>query len=527
VSEPATSSEIVFTGGRILTMDPTQPEPEAVAVRGGRILAVGQRAALLARDVHDPTSVVEVALAGRTLVPGFIDGHNHLSIAALNPRWRDAGAATDTPGVLAVVAAQATAEPEAAWVRVRGWAGPEVAPLSRRDLDGLDLGRPVVVAHASLHMAVVDSVALAELGIGRSTAQPAGGEIGHDPDGEPNGLLLERAWGTAHARSLAAYADPDRWAEHIAERARLLLAEGITAVHDAACSPEAEAVFRSMGAAGTLPLSVLVMPHPATLFSHDFGSRFDGPCTGEGDEVLRVGPAKLFADGGVAIGLDVAVSGHPIRSGILMDDLTPVAHGATERGWRLAVHAIGNVGVERCLDAFESVARRHSSLDHRFRVEHALVTSSDQWSRLGAVGAIGVVQPGFVEHVGTQSAGVRFDHHHWLAFAGLAAAGVTLAASSDDPCAPFPPLWCAHKGASRTTDAGLRLEPDQALPLQEWLRAYTAGAAFAGGQESERGSLTAGKRADLVLLRGPLDGSAPPTVSETWVAGAKVFEARP
>ncbi|HEY5013949.1 MAG TPA: amidohydrolase family protein, partial [Acidimicrobiia bacterium] len=134
-------------------------------------------------------------------------------------------------------------------------------------------------------------------------------------------------------------------------------------------------------------------------------------------------------------------------------------------------------------------------------------------------------QPGFVEHVGERSGGVRFDHHHWLAFAGLAEAGVVLAASSDDPCAPVSPLWGAAKGASRRTSGGIDFEPGQAVPVDDWIEAYTRGAAFAGGQEHERGSITVAKRADLVVLDADV-GGGDPCVAETWVAGACVFTRR-
>jgi predicted amidohydrolase YtcJ len=262
------------------------------------------------------------------------------------------------------------------------------------------------------------------------------------------------------------------------------------------------------------------MPHPSTLFSHEFGCRFDGPGTGEGDEWFRVGPAKLFADGGIAIGLDVGLGGHRVRGGLLFDDLVTVAQQAAERGWRLAVHAIGNVGVDRAIEAFAEVARRRPDVDHRFRVEHALVTEPAHWRRLAELDAIGVAQPGFVEHVGIQSGGVQFDDHRWLAFAGLADAGVTLAGSSDDPCAPVPPLWCAHRGAERTTSTGIALDPEQSVPVDDWLRAYTAGAALAGGQEGERGTIEVGLRADLVVLDGD-------RVVETWVGSEQVYAADP
>jgi predicted amidohydrolase YtcJ len=393
------------------------------------------------------------------------------------------------------------------------------------DLDAAGVERPVVLSHFSLHQSVVNGAALAALEIGRTTPDPAGGEIVRGADGEPSGLLVERAWSEAHARSLRSYADPDRWAEHIEVRARELLRDGITAVHDAACDPDAEAVYASMRARDSLPLSVLVMPHPSGILRNDLGARLAGPPTGEGDERVRVGPAKLFADGGVAIALDASVHGHPVQFGILMDDLERCALEAAARGFRVAVHAIGNAGVEATIEAFAAVrAATRGERDQRFRLEHAGVSGPDQWRRLADLDAIAVVQPGFVEHVGIQSQGARFDDHHWLAFAGLADAGVRLAGSSDDPCAPASPVWGALLGASRTTSTGVAFEPDQAVSFDDWLHAYTVGAAHAGGQEDERGRLAVGLRADFVVL--DVDGEAP-RVAETWVGGRRVHQAAP
>jgi predicted amidohydrolase YtcJ len=509
----------VFHGGTVLTMDGRRPRADAVVVERGRIAEVGGRALL---DTADATVV---DLAGTTLVPAFIDAHCHLSIAALHPRWGDATAIADRDALLTAVRAQATAEPDAAWVRLHGWDDARTGYTpTRDDLDAAGIERPVLVAHASLHQGVASGAALDALGIGRGTPDPPGGEIARDRRGEPAGLLVERAWGEAHARSLAAYADPDRWADHIADHARGLLADGITAVHDAACSPAAEATYRAMAAARTLPVSVLAMPHPAALLSTDLGDRLDGPPIGDGDERLRVGPVKLFADGGVAIALDVAIGGRPLRMGMTMDDLEEAAVAAAGRGFRIAVHAMGNVGVDRALDAFDAVARCVGDGDHRFRLEHATVTAPAHWARLAALGAVAVVQPGFVEHVGDRSGGVAFDEHRWLAFAGLAEAGVVLAGSSDEPCAPRSPLWCTGKGISRTTSRGIRLDVDQSVGLEAWLHAYTAGAALAGGQEHERGRIAPGLVADLVAL--DLDGDAP-TVRQTWRAGQLVYQATP
>jgi hypothetical protein len=237
-----------------------------------------------------------------------------------------------------------------------------------------------------------------------------------------------------------------------------------------------------------------------------------------------VGPVKLFADGGVAIALDTSIGGRRLRYGMVFDDLAEHAVAAARRGFRLAVHAIGNRGVDAAIDAFSAVVRDRGEGDHRFRLEHAGVSGEPAWRRLAALGAVAVVQPGFVEHVGEQSGGVRFDHHHWLAFAGLAASGVPLAGSSDDPCAPSAPLWCATRGATRRTSSGIVFEADQAVPFDDWLVAYTRGAAYAAGQEAERGTLAPGARADLVVLDLPAPGSASAArVIETWISGERAY----
>ena len=512
------SAQVAFVGRRIATLDADHSGAEVVVVVDGRIAAVGPRALL---ERYPDAQVV--ALGDRLLVPGFIDAHQHLSVSALHPRFGDATAVRTPHDLRLAVAAHAVAEPDVEVLRLHGWDDTKWEfPLDRRGIDAIVDDRPVVIAHSSLHQCVVNTAALDLLAIGSATPDPAGGEIARGTDGSPTGLLVERAWSDAHARSLAPYADPDRWAEHVAARAATFVREGITAVHDAACSPAAEALFTTMAKQGSLPVSVLALPHPAALLRNEPGSRLDGRSTGEGDEWFRVGPIKLFADGGIAIALDTSIGGSRVTYGYVMDDLEACAHRAADRGFRIAVHAIGNVGVDHALASFAAVDRRHPGRDHRFRLEHAGVSGPEQWRRAAALGVIGVVQPGFVEHVGISSHGVGFDDHHWLAFASLADAGVRLAGSSDDPCAPAAPLWCIDKGITRRTSTGIAFDTDQSIPFDDWLRAYTIGAALAGGQERERGTITPGKRADLVELTRAGDAYR---VAATWIGGCRVWAA--
>lgn len=508
---------LAFVGGRVLTMEPGE-QADVVIVEGDRIAAVGPRSLLDARP-----DVEVVDLEGRTLLPGFIDAHNHLSLAALQPRWADLTQAEDAAAVRSALVEQARREPEADWIRGFGWSARRDFPLSRHDLDDLGLDRPVVVAHFSVHQAVTDSRGLDALQIGPATPDPAGGLIERDEAGRPTGLLVERAWSVAHERSLAGYDDPDGWAELIVQRARSLVAEGITCVHDAACPPAAEAIYARLATAGALPISVLAMPHPAALLSGLDPDRLDGAPTGEGDEWFRIGAVKLFADGGAAPSIDAHFGGQSVRTGTKFADLHDGVEAAVSRGFAVAVHAMGNDGLDATLDAFADAARAHPGWEQQFRVEHVTLAAGPQLDRMAELGVIGVVQPGFVEVMGSRIGEVRFDDATWLPFASALERGITLAGSSDDPCGPRAPMEVSRLGRSRRTSNNHVLHPEESVALEDWLRAYTVGAATAGGQDTERGTLRAGKRADLVVVDGELNGEEAPPVGATWVAGELAF----
>ena len=510
-----------FHSGTILPMTPG-PAPDVVVVEGDRIVGVGGRGLL---DTHPDAAQVD--LAGRTLLPGFIDAHNHLSVAAVHPRCADLSRAGDRAGVLAALRELAARDTTDAWIRGVQWEDAGPVPLSREDLDEVGGDRPVVVVHYSLHQCVVSSAGLEALGVGPASSDPPGGRIERDADGRPTGLLRETAWGRAQAASMAAFTDPGRYDELLLRRMDELLSRGVTAVHDAACAPAAEAAYRRLHDAAALRLSVLAMPHPAALLSGTDHERLEGPPTGDGDEWLRVGAVKLFADGGAEPWIEARRGGRTMRAGMAFPPVTDDALAATDRGFRLAVHAMGNVGLRRALDAFEAVARRRPDADHRFRLEHATLAGEVGIARLAELDAVAVVQPGFVETLGSAVAHVRLDDATWMPFADLARAGVTLAGSSDDPCSPCAPLAASRSGVTRRVAGGATIAPEQEVGFLDWLHAWTRGSAVAGGQEAERGSLEVGKRADLVVLDGApgTDDADAVRVAQTWVAGRLAYEA--
>ncbi|GIW45097.1 MAG: amidohydrolase [Candidatus Binatia bacterium] len=518
---PPGGEVVLFHGGKVLTMaGPLLPsEAEVIVISGYCIAAVGNR-----ELEHLYAAATRIDLRGCWLCPGLIDAHHHLSIAALHPVWADLSHVGTEEDLARALRAQAERDPLAPWIRGANWNEVETGLLpDRRMLDRIGLDRPILVAHYTLHQGVVCSRGLEELRIGRGTPDPPGGTIVRDWDGNPSGLLVERAWSEAHRRSLAPYRDRDRHDEWIEARARLLWAEGITCVHDAACSPAAEQAYQRLARARRLPISVLVMPHAEAILSGQEPDRWDGPPTGAGDAWLRAGPMKFFADGGIAPAMDVCSGNLRMQMGIEFPELEPSVERAVERGFRVAVHAIGNAGLERALAAFATVCQRRPGADHRFRVEHACLASREQLQRLRQLGGVAVVQPGFLHHLGEAVLDVRFDNADWLPFGTMTEIGLPIAASSDEPCAIRPPLLTSTYGATRKTASGRVLDAHQAVPYEEWLRAYTIGAAYAGGQENERGSLVVGKRADLVVLDGDLDGIQPPRVVQTWVAGQMVW----
>ena len=510
----------IFTGGPILTMDAAHPDPEIVVVGDDQIIAVGD--AGLAQRYPDAHTV---DLNGRTLSPGFIDAHNHLCIAALHPRWADLSDVRTPDALRAALRAQSEAEPDAAWVRGVGWSDLEDGwTPSCFDLDALGLDRPVIAVHYSYHQCVVSSAGLDALGLSDASGDPPGGTLGRTDTGALNGVLYERAFSDAHERSMAPYRDPERWADHIVEAARGLLREGIVSVHDAACPPSAEQVYCTLAREGRLPIAMVLLPHGEALLAPLDAPRLEGPPTGDGDERLRVGPVKLFADGGVLPAIGGHIDGHPISLGLVFDDLEGEVHSVVEHGFGIAVHAIGNRGAEATLDAFAGARRLRSNDEILFRMEHATLLSRDQAQRMAELDTIAVVQPGFLHHMGGAVEHFRLDESAWMPFGDLAEAGVVVAGSSDAPCAFSEPLLTAARGVTRVTSKGSVLDAEQSLPYDDWLRAYTVLAANAGGQENDRGRLVVGLQADLVLLEGALDPVDPPTVSETWVAGERVFE---
>jgi len=474
---------------RICSLDP-RVSGDAIWWRQGRIVRVG-RAAELARLV--PTGTPEFDLPGTVVTPGFVDGHTHFALWALNRRRVQLAGIRSRDEVLRRVA---EARPVQGWVIGQGWdANGWRLPPDRAALDALH-AVPVYLDSLDVHAAWVNSAALAAAGITRATPDPFGGRIVRDAAGEPTGLLLERAVELLlpHLPEPPASSLDEALLEAQAESHRL----GLTGIHDVEAD-SALAAFRRLEAADALRLRVLFHPPVASLPV----LRQSGVQSGTGSDWVRIGAVKLFLDGSLGSRTAWMLEpfegtrdrGMPITS---EQEAGAAMRAAAESGIAVAVHAIGDAAVRRALDLLSSLPR--AALPHR--IEHFQCVHPDDLDRAAAAGLVASMQPAHLltdiplieRHWGARGAGA-------YAFESLRRRGTRLVFGSDVPVASIDPregLFAAleRRDAGGGPTGGWR--PDERLAFEDAVRAYTIEAAHAAGLAHRRGTLAPGQDADLV-----------------------------
>lgn len=519
--------DTVLTNATVMTMDSNRPSAGAIGLRGERIVWVGD-ADDVSTHLSGPHETMD--LGGATVVPGFNDAHNHLLLLGHWLTQVDCSFPTvrAIPEIVAAVGERVATTPECEWIQGRGYDDNKLAERrhpTRWDLDAVSPDHPVLIRNASGHMCVVNSVALKMAGITAATEVPFGGAIEIDPTtGEPTGLLQEAA------QSLIPL--PFIPTDHAALRRCLVIASqaylsaGITSSQEAGIFSTAEfTVFQQAWAEGALPLRTYLMIRQQFLGSLEHLGIF----TGFGDDRLRVGSFKLLADGSL-IGRTAAVSEPflndpaPDNLGLAMmpqaelDDLIWRAHST---GWQVAIHAIGDRGIEMCLDGFERALDRLPRTDHRHRLEHCGILRPDLIRRIRDMGVVPVGQPpfvyefgdGFLRHLGRERSQLTY------ALRTVLDAGIPLAASSDSPVSSFQPLIGIKLAVTERTSNGTEFAPAEAISVEEAIALYTSAGAYASFDEHRKGTITPGKLADFAILRDDPRVVAPEDIDAIKVLG--------
>ncbi|MEV0070011.1 amidohydrolase [Amycolatopsis sp. NPDC050768] len=534
--------DAVYENSRLLTGDSAIGDSatgdSALAVLHGRVVALGEDAeALSARRRID--------LGGAYVVPGFHDAHNHMAWFGMG---LDDVALSDCRTVEEVydaVARRAAELPAGSWVIGSGYDQNKLAGGAHPDRHGLDRAAPgmlVRLKHTSGHMTVVNSAVLHQLDLAHV---PVGGDVVLDASGSPTGLLREQA--QLLLRPLTYPAPIDAVVRGLDRASEQFLAEGITSVQEAGIggglvgeTPAELAAYQLARERGVLRVRSTVMVAASVLHDLPDGAGFGldlGLRTGFGDEWLRVGPMKLFADGslvGRTCAMHEPFAGEPGNRGYFQvpeEELARTIRLAHDAGWQIATHAIGDRAITVVLDAYEAALAASPREDHRHRVEHCAVLQPAELARLARLGLIASPQGRFVNELGDgMRAALGESRVPWCyRLRSVLDAGCVLPASSDRPVVDGAPLLGLADMVRRRTSSGAPFSPEEALTPQEALRAYTYGSAYATFAEHDLGTLDPGKLADFVVLSGDplstMDAVEDIRVLATAVGGELRYEA--
>lgn len=511
-------SEYLLTS-TIYTMDENQPVAQALVWRDERILAIGAAEDLSTRY---PTAK-RIDGRGLYVVPGFNDCHCHilaygldLSAANLSPEH-----APDVPTLIEQLRRWAGEHPESAWIVGCFYDQNRMAERrhpNRYDLDKVSTEKPVFIEHVSKHGGVANSTALRLAGITRETSDPPGGTIVRDEQGEPTGVLLESAVDLVTKRLPPLTHAQRVKAIHLAARA--MAEKGITAAADASTGwgdLEGEVSAFAQAVNEGAPLRITLMLLASALCSD--GQWLSPQDVRTGSDRVRVGIAKLFADG--ALTTRTAALKEPFvdtgTTGMLMHsegELEEYIVGAHTAGWQIATHAIGDRAIETVLRFYRKAIEIQPRADARHRIEHCMLLDGDLVAQMRALGAVAVLQPEFLARLGdAYRYGLGEERAKRLnRVNSLLEAGVPVAFSSDCPVVPGAPLDGIRSAMERKTPLGVVLNPSERVSAMTAIRLYTRGSAYAVCDEDDTGSLSAGKRADFVVLnRDPAS-----TPAEEW-----------
>ena len=540
-------TDLTLVNANVLTMDPdpsARPRASTVAIAGGRIEALDASTGVPAGSGR------VVDLRGATVLPGFHDAHNHMvgfgmSLAEVDLRSSAVGSLDE---LYAAIARRAETTAPGDWVIGAGYDQNKLGAHPNRDaLDRAAPGRRVWLRHTSGHMCVVNSPVLAALGLDAAATEYPGGRVATDSGGRPTGLLEERA--QLLVGSLVYPYPLAELTQAISRAAEQYLKEGVTSCTEAgiaggwvAHSPAELAAYQAARDAGELRVRVELMPAAEVL--HALGAHAGdglvagldlGIKTGFGDDWLRLGPVKIFADGSL-VGRTAALidpydadgpgpgngPGNGQGRGYLQADAADLQAriiAAHRSGWQVATHAIGDLAIDVVLDAYARARQEFPRRDPRHRIEHFAVAQPRQVARAAELGVIAVPQGRFATELGDgMLAAVGPDRHGWLyRQRSLLEAGMVLPGSSDRPVVSGAPLLGIADMVNRRTSSGAPFNPGEAITAQQALYAYTRGSAYASRQEHVKGSIAPGMLADLVVLSEDPTAVSPERIADVAV----------
>ena len=516
----------LLTNGHIYTMDHALPQATALAIRAGKIIAVGSDEQIRA------LSGKRVDLGGRCVIPGLVDAHVHFKHFALGLSEVDLDSVPSLAEALQRVAVGVNSAESDQWIRGRGW----VQDLwdgrhfpTAQQLDSVTPNNPAHFRHKSGHASWANSAAMRLAGIDRHTPDPSGGHIQRDADGNPTGIFLETAIDLID-RVMPAYSENDI-VKAMRKAQQAAWAFGLVGIHDF----DGRDCFRALQylhGQGELGLRVL-KNIPDTLVDHAVGV---GLRSGFGDRWLRIGGVKLFADG--ALGPRTAYmiepyEGEPSNYGMTVldkEEMMEIAHKAYRNQIAVTTHAIGDRAVHDILDVYESLlslAADHNPPALPNRIEHVQIIHPSDQQRLAQLGVVASMQPIHATSdmdVAVRNWGERTKNAY--AWRTMIDSGATVVFGSDSPIESIDPIVGIHAAVTRQRADGSPhrdgWHPEQRVSIYEAVHGFTTAAAITSRQIADFGTISVGKYADLTILDSDIFSADPHTLLDTKIAATIV-----
>src|SRR5215831_17227042 len=531
------AADLIITNAKVWTVDSELPNAQAVAVLGGRIVAVGSNAEI---DAWRGPSTHVIDAGGKLLLPGFNDAHVHFVSGGRQLDAVDLNDATSPEEFVRRIAEQAKKTPKNEWITGGDWDETKwsLAKLPTKELiDAVTPNNPVLINRYDGHMSLANSIALRLAGVTASTPDPPGGTIVRDDKGNPTGALKDAAMDYV-LKVIPPLSHDQRL--HAVQRALGHAASlGVTSVQD--MNPEYAdiAIYSELLDRGQLTTRIYAAP----LITQVDDQVKIGVRRAFGSSFLRIGALKGYADGSLGSGTAYffqPFSDQPNNRGLLSDGMHPITlmrdrmMKADAAGLQLCTHAIGDAGISAILDIYGEIEKAHGPRDRRWRIEHAQHMAAKDFDRFAQLHVIASVQPYHAIDDGRWAEG-RIGHDRasrTYAFRTFLNHGVRIAFGTDWDVAPLNPMLSLYAAVTRATLDGKNPNgwfPEQKLTIQEAIEAYTMGSAYAEFQENEKGSIAAGKLADMVLLSDDVLSIDPVKIRDvkvlkTWLGGKLVYD---
>jgi predicted amidohydrolase YtcJ len=547
IVEPAT---LVLRNGKIVTVDDSRPEAQAIAIRGDRIAVVGSNADIQ-RYVGPATKVID--LGGRLAIPGLVESHGHFMNFGLSKMTLDLMDVKDWTEIVAMVGTAAKQAKPGEWIIGRGWHQEKWSAVPQPNVEGFPFhdalskvspNNPVMLTHASGHASFVNAAAMAAAGLTEKTADPPGGEILKDKSGRPIGLLRETASGIV-GRALDAWRAKKTPEERLADARRQIelatrgsLEAGVTSFHDAGANFNTLDLFKQAAADGSLGVRLWVMIRDSNDNLRAKLAQYKA--VGLNDHLLTIAAIKVTADG--ALGSRGALMLEPYTDSpsstglptVPLESIADTAKIAIDNSVQLCVHAIGDRANREVLNIYErTFAQYPKEKDLRWRIEHAQhIHPADipRFAKLGVIAAMqGIHATSDAPYVPARLGPTRAESGAYV-WQSLMRSGAIVANGTDVPVERIDPMANFYATITRKTKDGSVFYGDQKMTRAEALKSYTWNGAYAAKEESLKGSITAGKLADITVLSKDImtvaEAEIPSTTVVYTIVGGQVAYSR-